>query len=328
MFTLLTGRAVADARKPGESVEGTAAVYDPRVERLSEICRPQKTTYAENCFLLCPDASLSGESREWLDSARRCDLICLMVRAFEDEGVYHPQGSIDPVRDMQALEAELLLADMEVVEKRLVRIAKEMRAKRGAEQETEEKALRKCMDAMEAGTRLADAGLEPHELRVILSLGLLTLIPVLGVYNVSEEDAAKESGPQSLTVSALIEKEIMAIENDRERGEYLASIGLQSSGLVRMNAAAYDALGLMSFYTVGEDEVRAWSIVKGSMAPKAGGKIHSDIERGFIRVEVIKYDDLVAAGSEKACRDAGRLQTRGKDYTLEDGDICHFLFNV
>jgi GTP-binding protein YchF len=328
LFTLLTGRAVPAGRKPGEIVEGVARIQDPRVDRLSAICDPRKTVYAENLFVLCPDAPLRGENREWLEAVARCELICLVLRAFESEAVFHPSGSVDPARDRSFLESELLLADLEIVEKRLTRIAKEARNRLGPDQALEEKALHKCQQALEAGRRLEDAALNAHELRSIRSLGLRTLIPLLCAYNVSESHLRHDFGPRSLAVSALIEAEIAGIESAAERAEYVASLGLASSGLDRMNAAAYDALGLMSFYTIGKDEVRAWTIRKGSTAPTAGGKVHTDIERGFVRAEVIKYDDLVAAGSEKAARDSGKMQLRGKDYVIEDGDICHFLFSV
>jgi ribosome-binding ATPase YchF (GTP1/OBG family) len=250
------------------------------------------------------------------------------VRGFDAPQVYHPAGTVDPERDRAALDAEAMLADMERIEKRLTRIAKEKRNANTPEQAVEEATLRKCMHTLEANTRLRDAGLQPFELRAIRSLEFLTLLPSLCAYNVSEPDAARRFAPPSVTVSALIEQEIMAIEDPADRAEYLRSMGLSESGLDRMNAAAHDAMGLMCFYTIGPDEARAWPIRKGTAAPEAGGKIHTDIQRGFIRVEIIKYDDLVAAGSESAARAAGKVQAKGRDYIIEDGDICHFLFSV
>jgi len=172
--------------------------------------------------------------------------------------------------------------------------------------------------------------LSGEELEAIRSLNLVTLMPILRIFNVDEDRVASAvpAGENVFVVSAQIEKEIMGMEDQAEREEYLKEMGLESSGLDRLNAAAYDALGLMSFYTMGKDEVRAWTIRKGTAAPAAGGKIHSDIERGFIRVEVIKYDDLVAAGSEAAVKAQGKALLKGKDYIMEDGDICHFRFNV
>ena len=327
MFRLLTGRTVPDGRKPDESVEGMASIQDPRVDALSEVCKPQKTTYAENHFVLCPDVEEGTGRRDWLDAARRCDLVCLVVRAFESDSVYHPAGSVNVERDMANLRAELLLADMALVETRLQRLAKEQKAGLTTAQALEQATLEKCMAAMEDDRTAADAGLEEHELSAIRSLDLVTMLPVLEVLNVSEDALADETS-DALPISCLIEEEITTIEDPAERREYLESLGLDTPGVDRMNQAAYTALGLMSFYTIGPDEVRAWTIREGALAPVAGGKIHSDIERGFIRVEVIKVADLLAAGSEKAARDAGHMQLRGKDYVMEDGDICHFLFNV
>lgn len=328
LFSLLTGRSVPEGRKPGETVEGMAHIRDARVDVVSDICEPESKVYAENHFVLCPDAVTGANSREWLDAARRCDLLCLVVRAFESDQVYHPDGDVDPARDEENLRSELLFADMEMVEKRLDRVEKEARAGLSADQKLEQATLQKCMSALEEGTRLSDTALEPHELASVCSLGLLTLIPLLVTHNVSEADLGAEPADGVLAVSCLIEQEIAAMDDDSERQEYMEAMGITASGLDRVNAAAYDALGLMSFYTIGKDECRAWTIRKGSPAPIAGGKIHSDIERGFIRVEVIKYDDFVAAGSEHAAKEQGKMQTKGKDYVMEDGDICHFLFNV
>ncbi len=328
LFSLLTGRSVPENRKPGETVEGIAHVRDARVDKLSEICDPKRKVYAENHFVLCPDAVTGTNSREWLDAARKCDLLCLVVRAFASEQVYHPDGSVDAARDEENLKSELLFADMEMVEKRLDRIAKEARAGLSADQKVEQATLEKCMAALEEGTRLLDLPMEAHELASVCSLGLLTLIPLLVTHNVSEEDLAAEPSDGVLLVSCLIEQEIASMDDDAERQEFMEAMGISSSGLDRMNSAAYDALGLMSFYTTGKDECRAWTIRKGSPAPIAGGKIHSDIERGFIRVEVIKFDDFVGAGSEAAAKEQGKMLTKGKDYIIEDGDTCHFLFNV
>jgi GTP-binding protein YchF len=330
LFSLMTGREVPEHRNEGDSLEGIAPIRDPRVDVLTEMENPEKTKYAENKIVLCPDMSEGTGKREWLDAARRCDLLCLVVRDFASESVYHPSGSVDAARDRRALETELLLADLELIEKRLERIAKEKRSGLTSAQQKEEEVLLTCREAVENEKRISSLGFGEEDLAAIRSLNLVTLLPILWILNVEEErvGTAEPAGEDIFLISALIEKEIMGIEETEERSEYLAALGLDSSGLDRLNAAAYDALGLMSFYTMGKDEVRAWTIRKGSLAPAAGGKIHSDIERGFIRVEVIKYDDLVAAGSESAAKAQGKALLKGKDYIMEDGDICHFRFNV
>lgn len=328
LFTLLTGREVPAVRKPGEPVEGVAPIHDKRVDALSDLYQPKKTTYAENQFVLCPDVTVSGTSRPWMEAARRCDLICLLIRAFDDPGVFHPNGSVDPERDRGMIESELLLADMQLVETRLQRLAKEKKGGQTAEQVLEEELLKRFAAVLEEEKLLSTVKLEPHEEQVIRHLSLATRTPLLFAYNVSEEEIGKDFGPGSFTISCGIESEIAAMEDESERTEFMEAMGISEPSLDRINAALYDALGLMSFYTAGKDECRAWTIRKGSSAPVAGGKIHSDIERGFIRVEVMKFDDLIEAGSEQGVKKAGKMQLHGKDYTMEDGDICHFLFNV
>jgi ribosome-binding ATPase len=330
LFSLLTGREVSEHRAEGESVEGVAQIRDPRVDVLSEMASPESTRYAENRVVLCPDMSEGSGKREWLDAARRCDLLCLVVRDFAAENIYHPSGSVDAGRDRRALGTELLLADLELIEKRLERLAKEKKGVKTPAQAKEEEVLLRCRDAVESECGVNTLALNEEELTAIRSLNLVTLMPILWIYNVDEDRVGSSAGGADgeFYISALIEKEVMGIDDAAEREEYLRDLGLASSGLDRLNAAAYDALGLMSFYTMGKDEVRAWTIRKGTPAPAAGGKIHSDIERGFIRVEVIKYDDLVAAGSEAAAKAQGKALLKGKDYVMEDGDICHFRFNV
>lgn len=328
LFSLLTGRPVPASRKPGEAIEGTAPIHDHRVEALSALYQPKKTTYAENQFVLCPDITASSTSRQWMDPARRCDLLCLLIRAFDSPEVFHPAGSVDPARDRALIEAELLLADMQLVETRLQRLAKEKKGGQTQAQLLEEDILQRFNAALDQEKFLSSVPLEPHEEQVIKSLDLVTRTPLLYAYNVSEADIGKDFGSAVFTISCEIEREIAAIEDATERAEFMEAMGITRPSLDRINAALYDALGLMSFYTAGEDECRAWTIRKGSRAPVAGGKIHSDIERGFIRVEVMKYDDLMAAGSEQAVKQAGKMQLHGRDYVIEDGDICHFLFNV
>jgi ribosome-binding ATPase len=326
LFTLLTGRVVSENRKPGEVIEGVAPIRDVRVDSLHGLFKSKRAVYADNHFVLCPDAVSGAESRAWLDAARKCDLLCLVVRSFASEQVYHPAGTVDADRDEEDLRTELVFADMELVEKRLARLEKEAKAGLSSQQKIEQATLQDCMKKLEAGVVLRDVSIEASALATIRSLGLLTLLPVLALENVSEGETVGGNG--RLAVSCLIEQEIASIENPEERQEFLESLGLHESGLDRFNAAAYDAQGLMSFYTAGKDECRAWTIRKGSLAPVAGGKIHSDIERGFIRVEVIKYDDMMKVGSESAAKEQGRMLTKGRDYVLEDGDICHFLFSV
>lgn len=328
LFSLLTGRSVPAARKPGEAVEGIAPIHDSRVDALSDLYQPKKTTYAENQFVLCSDITTGSTSRHWMDPARRCDLLCLLIRAFDAPEIFHPSGSVDPARDRAMIEAELLLADMQLVETRLQRMAKEKRGGQTSEQALEEEILQRFSAALEEEKFLSTVKLEPAEEQVIRSLNLVTRIPLIIAYNVNEDEISKDFGSGIFTLSCEIEREIAAMDNAEERAEFMEAMGISQPSLDRINAAMYDALGLMSFYTSGKDECRAWTIRKGSSAPVAGGKIHSDIERGFIRVEVMKYADLMAAGSELGVKQGGKMQLHGKDYVIADGDICNFLFNV
>lgn len=326
IFTLLTGRPVPPGRKEEESVEGLAPVRDPRIDAIAGICKPEKKTYADVRYALCPNVSTEAD-RPWLESARKADALCLVVRGFVDDAVYHPAGSVDAERDRSNLETELVLADLEVAEKRVARLVKEKRSGTTPAQQMEERTLTKSVEALGAGKRMRDLNLSDVELASIRSLEFLTLKPVIIVRNVSEQDV-RTAVPGETAIAGQIEREIAELESDEDRQAYLKDLGLEAAGVDRLNAAIYDMMGLMSFYTMGPDEVRAWTIRKGAKAPEAGGKIHSDIERGFIRVEVIRYDDLMTAGSEEAVKARGQFQLRGRDYALEDGDICHFLFNV
>jgi len=337
-FALLTGRKQKGplALKEGEALEGIAPIRDPRVDVLANMFKPERTKYAENTIVLCPDIDPknAGAARTWLDSARNCDLLCILIRAFSAPEVYHPLGEVNPERDCNALESEIVFADLEVIEKRLERIGKEKKAGQSAQQIQEEKTLLKIKESIEKEMRLFSlfpSVLDKQDLDAVKSLSLLILKPVIWAYNVDEENLGRQANQKDgavFNISCRIEEEIMALENQEERMAYLKELGVSSSGLDRLNQTAYDALGLMSFYTVGEDEVRAWTIRKGTAAPEAGGKVHTDIQRGFIRVEIIKYDDLTAAGSESAAKSQGKMQLKGRDYVLEDGNICHFRFNV
>jgi len=327
LFVLLTGREVPAGRKAHEEIEGAARVADPRVDRLAEMYRPRKVTYAENHFVLCPDMT-EGGGRDWYDAARGCDLLCLIVRAFAAGHVYHPAGSVDAERDLALLQTELVISDLERVMNRILRIEKEKMRGPSPARDIEERALRKIWTALDEGRCCDGVDLEDDERKALQNLSPVTIRSTLAVLNISEDALGQPVTPGRFAVCAQIEREIRAIADPDERREFLAALGIETPGLDRLNAAAYERLGLMSFYTVGNDEVRAWTIRRGATAPEAGGRIHSDIARGFIRVEVIKYEDLLAAGSEKAVKEQGKAQLRGKDYVMEDGDICHFLFNV
>jgi GTP-binding protein YchF len=334
-FAMLTGRGgVLSSKKmppikEGEAVEGVAAIYDERVDILGKMFKPERIKYAENHIVLCPNMVFDSQKKEWIDVARRCDLLCIVIRDFSAAEVFHPQGNVDAARDRAAIESELLLTDLELIEKRLERIDREKKSETTPQQAIEEAALKKLKSHIENHTKLVVPQLSNDELLNIRSLSLFIMKPVIWAYNVDENRVAeKRPLKNEFNLSCKLEEELMALENEDERKAFMKELGIEKSGLDRLNAAAYSEMGLMSFYTVGSDEVRAWTIKKGTRAPEAGGKVHTDIERGFIRAEIIKYDDLIAAGSEAAAKAQGKMQLKGKDYIIEDGDICHFRFNV
>lgn len=328
LFSLLTGREVTSGQL-SETLEGVAPVKDPRVDSIAQIEKPEKITYAETFIKLCTDIDPGSGNTSWIETARLSDLLCIVVRDFSSEEVYHTDGSVDAERDKQNIEAELLIADLSLTESRIERIAKDRkRFKPTYDQQIEENTVIKFNNALNDNIILSTLSLSEEELASVSSLNFLTLKPILWCFNVNEDKISGDDNENIFRVSALIEKEIMAIKNSEERSAFLNDLGISESGVNRLNSAAYDLLGLMSFYTMGSDEARAWTIKKETLAPAAGGKIHTDIERGFIRVEVIKYDDLMKEGSEQAVKAAGKSFLKGKDYLLEDGDICNFRFNV
>lgn len=333
VFNALTGLDAAvgfggDTTRPNL---GTIKVPDPRIDRLSEIFRPRKTTYGEVVFVDFPgrpDAS-HGIDRATIVQMRDADALVQVVRAFADPAADRPP---DARRDIEGFAAELILADLEIVEKRLERLRKE----KG--KDTERALLERCREALEAERPLRLLPLSEAEDRELAGFGFLSRLPVMVLVNVAEDaagaplDAAiaelcERSDVPGLSMSAQVEMEIAGLD-EADRGAFLADLGLPAPARDRFVRAAYGLLDLISFLTSGEDEVRAWPIRKGTPAVKAAGKIHSDIERGFIRAEVVAYDDFVELGSDARCREAGKLRLEGKDYQVRDGDIIHFRFNV
>jgi GTP-binding protein YchF len=329
VFGALTGLAVETgyaARRDRANV-GTVKVPDPRVDALAEIFRPKKTVYAEITFSDIPGAS-EGIDRGTLNAMRSVDALCQVVRGFPDAA----GQPADPVREIADLESETILADLEVVEGRVARLAKDRSNPRELE------LLQRVQAELEDERTLRRVPLAEVERRMLSGYALLTAKPLLLVLNVAEEDAAapapqavaaaaKERGLGLVALSAPVEMEIAQLAPEEQR-EFAASLGQGEPASHRFVRAAYALIDLVSMLTVGPDECRAWPIARGTPAPRAAGKIHSDIERGFIRAEVTHWQDLVELGSEAKCRDAGKLRVEGKDYVIQDGDVVHFRFNV
>ena len=324
---------------------GVVAVPDKRLQVLADISKSQKIIPASIDFVdiagLVKGASHGeGLGNQFLSNIRECDAIVHVVRCFEDTNVIHVDGSIDPIRDIETINLELIFADMEIVERRMQKTAK------GAK--TNDKKLL-CEDGMlnrlyphlEAGNSARTFECKNEEEEFYFNqLNLLTAKPILYAANVNEDDAATgnemvdavrdfaaKEGSEVFVICAEIENEIAQLDAD-EAAEFLESLGLNESGLDRLVAASYKLLGLISFLTTGEKETRAWTIKNGTKAPQAAGKIHSDFERGFIRAEVVSYDDFVTCGNYAQAREAGKIRLEGKEYVVKDGDIIEFLFNV
>ncbi|HEV8198412.1 MAG TPA: redox-regulated ATPase YchF [Candidatus Polarisedimenticolia bacterium] len=346
LFNILTGAQVSvdkfSSGRSGTNV-GVAKVIDPRVARLGEIYKPKKLTYAQFDFLDLQGVQ-KGEGQQSLSlgEMRNVDAIAHVVRAFEDPALPHAEGSIDPARDIATMEMELVLADLEVASKRRERLALNIKKAKNKDDEAELPIVERCLLALEKETPIRALDLKAEDLRRIRGFAFLTAKPLLLLVNVDEGKASRvdhvveEYGLKEWTgrphtavagLSAKVEEEIARLDPEDARA-FLADLGVAEPAKDRVIHAAFGLLGLIQFLTAGEDECRGWSIAKGTRAPQAAGTIHSDIERGFIRAEVVAYEDLVAAGSLAAAREKALLRSEGKDYVVRDGDVINFRFNV
>ena len=349
LFNAITKAGAEAANYPFCTIEpnvGVVAVPDSRLDVLTKLYSSKKTTPALVRFVdiagLVKGASKGeGLGNKFLEHIRQVDAIAHVVRCFVDENITPVADTIDPLRDIDTIQTELCLADLDVVEKRLAKVAKLLKSG-SKEAKAESEILERVKNSLDAAKPARSLELTDDELALIRDANLLTLKPTLYVANVAEDEIsdaeenpnvqkvrklAETEGAQVVIVCAKVESEIAELDAD-EAKEFLADLGLESSGLDRLIHAAFDLLGLMTFLTAGADECRAWTIAKGTPAVKAAGKIHSDIERGFIRAEIVNYDDLIRLGSITAARDKGLVRLEGKDYIMKDGDVTYFRFNV
>ena len=348
LFNAITNAGAECANYPFCTIEpnvGVVPVPDERLDELAKIYNPEKVTHAIIEFVdiagLVKGASKGeGLGNKFLSHIREVDSIAQVVRCFENPNVVHVDGSIDPLRDIETINLELIFADIETLEKRLDRARKILKADKKAQAEID--VLEKIKSTLESGKCARTVELSDEEKELIKDTFLLTMKPSLYIANVSEEqlqnvdndenvkkviEYAKTENAQVIPLCIKIEEELASLEDD-DKKEMLEALGLTESGLDKVIKASYDLLGLMSFLTAGEPEVRAWTIKKGTKAPQAAGKIHSDIERGFIRAEIVSYDDLIKEGSMNAAKEKGLVRSEGKDYIMKDGDIVLFRFNV
>lgn len=340
LFQILTeahGSAAGSGKQ--ETRVGVVRVPDVRVDRLAAMFKPQKTVYATIEYMDMPGSVIElARTGVQSQALRELDALVHVVRAFQDEAIPMEQGSVDPKRDIENVELELILSDLAVVEKRLERLAKDIKKQKNPALEKEFQVLTVCKAALEKQTPLRELELGPEDMKVIRGFTFLSLKPMLYVLNLGEADAARANLAEEFAaqaglkqrrrtaVSAIcgkVEAELAQL-SEADAAEFLASYGLKESAISRLIRASYQLLGLISFFTAGEDECRAWTIREGMTALDAAGEIHSDIQRGFIRAEVTKFDDLMAAGSFAEARNRAQLRLEGKEYVVHDGEIVHF----
>ena len=348
LFNSITKAGAECANYPFCTIEpnvGVVPVPDERLDVLTKMYHPQKTTHAVIEFVdiagLVKGASKGeGLGNKFLSHIRETDAICEVVRCFEDSNIVHVDGSIDPVRDIETINLELIFADIETVNKRLDKAKKNLKADKKYQEEID--LLEKIKENLENGISARAIDFNEDEQALVKDMFLLTTKPILYIANVSEEQlsdaendlnvkkvkeyASKEKA-EVIPLCVKVEEELSGL-GDADKKEMLEMLGLEESGLDKVIKKSYDLLGLMSFLTAGEPEVRAWTIKKGTKAPQAAGKIHSDIERGFIKAEVVSFKDLVEQGSMTAAREKGLVRSEGKEYVMQDGDIVSFKFNV
>jgi len=350
LFNALTAAGAEAANYPFCTVEpnvGMVEVPDPRLTKLAEIVQPKRTVPAVVQFvdiagLVKGAAEGEGLGNKFLANIRETDAIVHVVRCFEDPDVTHVMGAVDPVRDREVIEFELALSDLAVVEKRLDKVQRSARTG-DKEARAELPVLERALGFLKEGRGLWEARLSPEEQEVLRPLALLTAKPVLYAANVTDAELSGDEGPhlkrlretiavsgehaEVVPFSARIEAELAELPPE-DRGAFLESLGLESAGLDRLIRAGYHLLGLETYFTAGEQEVRAWTIHRGDTAPVAAGVIHTDFERGFIRAETVSFDDFVANGGWKGAREKGAVRSEGKEYVVKDGDVMLFRFNV
>ena len=347
LYNTLTGASVpTDAFASGkpETHVGIATVPDPRLDRLAAIFEPKKTTHAKIEYLdiVGVEKGEAAKGETFLTELKNVDALMHVVRAFTDPALPHSEGSIDPRRDVETMETELILADHTIASRRIEKLEASIKKSGRDEDRKELEAVKKCLAALEKEIPLREVEFSEEDERRLRGFTFLSAKPLLVVLNLSESDAgrigqavasaglaelAARGSVAAVPVSAKIEMEIARL-GPEDALAFQNDLGIQEPCLDRVIQTSYELLGLVSFFTVGDDECRAWTIRRGTIAHKAAGTIHSDIERGFIRAEVIAYDDLVAAGSWNAAKEKGRLRLEGKEYVVQDGDCAHFRFNI
>lgn len=349
LFNAITQAGAESANYPFCTIDpnvGIVEVPDHRLQKLTELVQPKKTVpttfeFTDIAGIVKGASKGEGLGNKFLSHIREVDAICQVVRCFDDENITHVAGKVDPIEDIEVINLELILADLESVDKRIARVAK-MAKQKDKEAMYEHDILVRLKEAFENEMPARTVEFTEEEMRVVKMMHLLTIKPILYVANVSEDEvadtteneyvqkvrefAAKDNA-EVIVVCAKIESEIAELEGE-EKEMFLSELGIAESGLDQLIRAAYHLIGLATYFTAGVQEVRAWTFIQGMKAPQCAGVIHSDFERGFIRAETVSYEDLLAGGSMAAAREAGKVRLEGKEYVVQDGDVIHFRFNV
>ena len=349
LFNAITKKNILAANYPFATIDpnvGVVTVPDKRLDFLNNLYLPKSLVptayeFTDIAGLVKGASNGEGLGNKFLSHIREVDAIVEVVRCFEDKNIIHVENSVDPIRDIEIINIELTLADLEVVETRINRIGKKASMSKDKETVKEVQLLESIKESLLKNTPLRRMNLDDDELKMIKAFNFLTLKPIIYMANISEDDLisdgnkyvdmvrgyASSENASVITVCAKIESELCELSDD-DKEAFLNDLGIKESGLDKLIYATYDLLGLATYFTAGSDECRAWTFKKGMKAPACAGIIHTDFERGFIRAEIMGYDDLEQYGSEKNVREAGKMRLEGKEYEMQDGDICHFRFNV
>ena len=349
LFNAITNQNILAANYPFATIDpnvGMVVVPDKRVDTLANMYNPKRvipTTYEFTDIAGLVKGASTGEGlgNKFLSHIREVDAVVEVVRCFDDGDIIHVEGTIDPVRDIEIINLELTISDLEIVENRIGKIEKKALTTKDKESMAELNVLKKAQEALSKNISLRLVDFDEDEQLLLKNFNFITAKPIIYVANVNESDAiagtnkyieqikeyTKKENAEVIFMCAKIESELAELE-PTEREDFLKDVGIEEAGLEQLVKATYSLLGLKTFFTVGTDEVRAWTFKDGSKAPKCAGIIHTDFERGFIRAEVMSYEDLISLGSEIKVKEAGKLRSEGKEYVMQDGDICHFRFNV
>lgn len=349
LFNAITKQQILAANYPFATIDpnvGTVIVPDKRVDKLSEMYNPERTIpttfeFTDIAGLVKGASTGEGLGNKFLSHIREVDAIVEVVRCFDDKNIIHVDGEVNPIRDIEVINLELIFSDLEIIENRINKIAKKAQTSKNKDDLLEYNLLIKIKESLEKNIPARKLELDSDELKIISSFNLITLKPIIYVANVSEEDImngtneyvekvkdyVKNENSKVVMICAKIESELADL-NDDEKDAFLNDLGIEESGLASLIKNTYSLLGLATYFTVGADEVKAWTFRLGMKAPACAGIIHTDFEKGFIRAEVMSYNDLIECGNETKVKEKGALRLEGKEYIMQDGDICHFRFNV